>query len=248
MCVTNLSGSITGSHPLLTITDGTAQFGTVGPNAVDTASDDIMVTVSDTVSQGTVITVPFQITNGTTYTVTTSLAFVIEPRNSKAIAHHETERLSFSVSNYGPFGMGPNSLCPAGGKGFLFDSLSSDLWEGGLMITTGPTKIESAIRFQLNEPKMDFKVAPGGDMEVTDINGAIDRASSCIFTDENAASPIGLKVYQKAFSFAPPYEDIAILQYVIRNTTSSTINNIRFGMSLDWDVQSYSNNAGGCSA
>jgi hypothetical protein len=243
--VTNLNGSITGSHPLLTINDGTTQFGTVGPNAIVTAGDNIVVTVSDTVSQGTVITVPFQITNGTTYTVTTSLAFVIEPRNSKAIAHHETERLSFSVSNYGPIGLAPGSIFPTGGKGFNLDSLGDDLYEGGLMITTGATKIESAVRFQLNEPKMDFKVAPGGDMEVTDINGAIDRVSSCIFTDENAASPIGLKIYQKAFSFAPPYDDIAVIQYVIRNTTGSTINNIRFGLSLDWDVYSLAKNAGG---
>ncbi len=243
--VINLSGSITGSHPLLTITDGTASFGTVGPNAIDVASDDIVVTVSDTVSQGTVITVPFQLTGGSGYSVTTSLAFVIEPRNSKAIADHETERLSFSVSNYGPIGLAPGSIFPTRGKGFNLDSLGDDLYEGGLMITTGSTKIESAIRFQLTEPKMDFKVAPGGDMEVTDINGAIDRVSSCIFTDQNAASPIGLKIYQKAFSFAPPYDDIAILQYVIRNTTGSTINNLRFGLSLDWDIVAISNNAGG---
>lgn len=243
--VNGLTGTITGTHPLLTITDGTVGFGAVGPNAVDTSSDNLSVTVSNSVAQGQVITVPFQITNGP-YTVNTSLAFVVQPRNSKSLATHQTSRLTYSVSNFGAIGLGAASIFPAGGAGFNLDNLGSDLYEGGVMASTGPTKISAALRFQLNEPELDFRVAPNGDMTFQVVGTGIDEVSRCKFDDSGASFPIGLEVTQNAYSFAPPYGDIAVLQFILKNNSGGTLSNLKFGLSLDWDISpSYSRNAGG---
>ncbi|MBK7142118.1 MAG: S8 family peptidase [bacterium] len=244
--VSNLTGTIIGTHPLLTIHDGSTTFGTVAAGAIDTANAnaEINVTVSNSVLQGTVITVPFEI-SGLGYSVTTSLSFVVEPRNSKAIVTHETDRLMFSVSNFGAYGFGDPTFFYTGGEGFNLDSLGNDLLEAGIMATTGPTKVSSAIHFLLTEPNMDFRVAPGGDMTFDTLGGAIHQVSRSVFDDSNATSPIGLEVTQQTFSFADPYSDIVALQYVLKNNSGIAINTLRFGLSLDWDIISYAQNCGG---
>ncbi len=245
--VNSLTGSIVGTHPLLSILDGSVSFGTVSPNVVDTSTGDISVVISDTVTNGTIITVPFTITNGS-YTTNTSLAFLVEPRVSKSIATHVTSRLQFSVSNFGVYGMGSPSIFPIGGQGFNFDGLGNDFWECGLMMATGVGTLVSGVHDQLYEPEMDFKVAPGGDMQFDTLAGPIIHQSYSRFNDANAANPIGIEITQQTYTFADPYEDLVLIRYILKNRSGATVSNLRVGLHLDWDILSYSRNAGGWDA
>lgn len=242
----SVTGTITGSHPSLTILSGTVNIGTAAQNTIATSTNQIRIQVADTVTEGTIIRLPFQI-SGTGFQINTSLAIVIEPPQAKMIASH-TGLINFSLSNYGVLGLGPGVFYPAGGLGFTFGPDPNFLTEGGILLGTGAAQVSSGVHSYLYEPDMDFRIAPGGNITFrTDYPGAMQYTVSK-FTDANATLPLGVHITQESFSFTAPNDDHVILRYILRNLTSATITGMRFGLYLDWDIIRNDRNAGGYDA
>ncbi len=239
----NVAATITGSNPSLTILSGSAYFGTINGNDTLRSHDTIRVIVSDTVTVGTVISLPLDII-GISPVVHTSLAFIVEPPGAKSFASHVTTKVQFTLSNFGVLGLGPSSIFPAGGLGFNFTGLGNDLWEGGVMLCSSGTKVASGVHSLINEPKIDFVVAPGGNMVYSAPGPLAPQQTYCAFADDNATQPVGLLMTQESYAFNSPNDDFIIVRYIIRNKNAFAINGVRFGLFMDWDVINGLRNAG----
>ena len=243
--VSNVSAAIWGSHPSLTEINGSAYFGNMNEGDTIRSTDTIRVVVSDTVTPGSILSIDFQI-GGDGYFTTAKLYFLVEPKLERMIATHDINRITFSVTNFGTYGLGTNSFFPAGGMGFQFDGGVNDLWESGLIIGTAPSNISDGVRNAGGEPDGDFQVLPGGNIQLLAPGNDASQETFSIFDDSRAEAPLGIKVVQQSFAFdEAPYNDFIIMRYIISNENPYPLNGIRLGMYFDWDVSSFSQNAGG---
>ena len=243
--VANVTATITGSNPALSILDGIASFGTLNEGDTLRSSDSIKVIVSDTITEGTVLSLDFQI-NGTGYSEASKLYFVVEPKTSRMIATHNNNRVQFSVSNFGTYGMGVGSFFQAGGVGFKLDGSNSYLYESGLMIIASSGYVSDGVRCAAVEPDGDFRVKPGGNLQLLEPGFKSPQETYSIFSDERAENPIGISIVQQSFSYEDAgYDNLVIMRYIISNDNAYPLSLVRIGLYCDWDVISYSVNAGG---
>ncbi len=244
--VTGVSATITGSNPSLTVLNGSAFFGTIAEGDTVRSSDIIRVIVSDTITEGSVLSLDFTITGDGAYQKAAKLYFIVEPPTKRMMATHSINNIEFTVSNYGTYGMGPNSFFPAGGVGFTFNGSINDLYESGLIIGTGVNSVSDGVRNAIGEPDGDFAVSPGGNMQFYAPGTIADEETYAVFSDSRAESPIGLQITQQSFAFqSAPNDNSIILRYIITNTNPFPVTNIHVGVYNDWDLISYSLNAGG---
>ncbi len=243
--VTSISASIIGSDPSLTVLNGSVSFGTLNEGDTLRSTDSIKVIVSDTITEGTVLSLDFQIT-GTSYSSSSKLYFVVEPKTARMIATHNNNRVQFSVSNFGTYGMGTGSFFPAGGAGFKLDDSSNYLYESGLMIVASSGYISDGVRCAAVEPDGDFRVKPGGNLQLLEPGYKAPQETFSIFSDERAENPIGVSIVQQSFSYDDVgYDNFVIMRYIISNDNAFPLNLVRIGLYCDWDVISYPANAGG---
>ena len=242
--VTNISASLSGSDPDLTVISGTTYFGNIAEGDTVRSDDTIRVVVADTVTEGTVLFLDYNIT-GTGYDIDARLYFIVEPSGSRALATHNTGRVQFTLSNFGVLGLGDGSLYPAGGEGFRFNGAANDLWEGGLIIGNSSARVSSGVHTMIFEPDNDFTVAPGGDMQFLTPGDKAPQQSLCAFQDDNGDDPLNVRIKQESFSFGAPYDDFIFVRYTLTNNNNYALTNVRLGMFMDWDIPGYAYNAGG---
>jgi len=237
--VIDVSVSITGSHPSLTVLNGSANFGNIARGDTAHSSDTIRVVVSDTVTESRILSVDLEIT-GNGFTIPAQLHFLVDPPATKSVITHNTGRIQFSISNFGLYGMGPGSYPVWGpGVGFTFDGGSNELFEAGLMIGTGYTQVSSAVHTYIYEPDNDFRVAPGGNMQFLAPGPLTAEQTFCIFNDENASDPLGVEITQESFADNGSNNDFVILRYILRNYSVSNLDSVHIGLYLNWDAGGY---------
>lgn len=241
-----VTATVTGNNPYLTVQNGSISFGTISTNDTVTSPQQIRILVSPSAPPGSLQSIDIQI-SGTAYSRTTKLFYLIEPALVKSTASHSTGRLEFTVSNYGVFGFGSGSIFPLGGEGFTFDAPTlNELYEGGLMLGTGPARVSSAVHEYLFEPEMDFVVQPGGTLVYQEPGPDAHEQSLSSFADDSAANPIGIEVVQQTYTKTAPNNDFVLLRFILRNKGTTTVNNLYAGLFLDWDAgASYQNDRGG---
>jgi len=243
--VSNVSAAITSSDPSLTVLNGSTSFGTLNEGDTLRSLDSIKVIVSDTITEGTVLSLNFQIT-GTSYSTTSKLYFVVEPKKARMFDTHSNNRIQFSVSNFGTYGMGNPSFFTAGGVGFKLDGGNNQLWESGLMVIASSGYVSDGVRCAAVEPDGDFRVKPGGNLLMMEPGYKSPQETFSIFSDERAENPIGISIVQQSFSYDDVgYDNFVIIRYILTNDNGFPLNLVRVGMYCDWDVISYSANAGG---
>jgi subtilisin family serine protease len=242
--VNNVSGTITGSHPSLTVLDGSSFFGNMTHGDTLRSTDTVRVIVSDTVTGGQILSVDYLI-SGDGLSTPTRLSFIVDPPSASSIVTHNTGRIKFSLSNFGVYGFGPGSVVPGPGVGFDFDSSGNQLYEAGLIIGTGLNQVSSAVHSYVVEANNDFRVAPGGNLQLVQSFDGTAEQTFCIFNDSNAASPTGIEITQESFADNAVNTDLIILRYILKNSNSRSLNGLYFGLYLDWDVVSFTQNVGG---
>jgi subtilisin family serine protease len=244
--ISDISVSITGSDPSLTVLAGSAWFGTIGAGSTVPSDDTIRVIVADSVTAGRVLSVDLEITDGGSYTHTTQLLFLIEPASSRGMATHDVGDIEFTITAYGYYGLASGSWFPAGGSGFRFQGGSNELYEGGLMIATGSVQVSDAIRDETGKPNGDFAVVPGGNIELFEPGSFADQETYSMYSDSRGSNPIGLEITQQSYSFASePGDQAILLRHIIRNRNAYEVTGIYCGLFLNWDPVSYAFNAGG---
>lgn len=244
----SVGATITGSNPALRVLDGSLSFGTIFGGSTVQSGDVVSVVVSDTVTAGRMIPLDLTIT-GSGYSRTEKLFFAVGPALERQKVDHNANRITFTVTNYGFFGLAPGSWVPYGGSGFRTDGGSNQIFEAALLMGFSSGNISDGARAASGEPDGDFSVAPGGNLQLLEPGPVAAEETVSQFTDERAEYPMNVRVNQHTYAFTEPgYDNFLIMRYIIHNPNEYSIANFRVGLYFDWDVPSaasYMDNAGG---
>lgn len=241
----NVSATITEMNPAVNVTQGSAAFGTMFTADTITSPNQIQFQVSDTVTPGRIIPLGFDISINGSLHRSTVLYIPVGQIPARTIATHNTGRVQFSLSNYGMLGLGDPSFFAAGGAGYVIDGGTQDMWEGGLIVSESALRTSSGVHSEIDEPDYDFIPTPGGDLVFSSPGALADQQTYCRMSDSNSQTPVGVLVTQESFSFTSPDDDFILLRYVVTNTNSTSLDDLRIGLYFDWDpAESFPYSAG----
>ncbi len=128
------------------------------------------------------------------------------------------------------------------GLGFTYNGSGSLFYEAGLMIGTNTSQVSDGIR-NSGTADNDFSAVNIVQQLLPAVNSDFDVQGS--MNDANAQSPLFIDVKHKAFAWTSPgNRKYVMLEYSIKNTGITTLNNLYAGIFADWDIDasSFNNN------
>jgi hypothetical protein len=189
--------------------------------------------VQPTVPQSYTARLQLTYTDGS-FTDVQYIKFLVNP----TYATHDVNALKLTLTNNGRIGFYdfPDNFL---GKGFIFNG-ENFLFEGGLIVGTSSTQIVDVVRNEADRQDADFQST--GFYTLQSPGFISDQDGHTAFND-NLASPnnkVGLLVNMYSYAFSNPADSkYIILQYNLRNNTSTSLTNLYAGLFLDWDVGNY---------
>lgn len=153
-------------------------------------------------------------------------------------ATHDTGVLQMSLTDEGNFGwtgFQDESL----GVGFRYLGVNW-LFEGGILVGTGPARISDSIRNTGNNTQeMDFLRPEGGFFGILETEHVAENGL-VVINDAPAANPLGITVQQESYADqADENNDFIILRYILSLTdpqATGAIQDVYIGMFTDWDL------------
>jgi len=157
---------------------------------------------------------------------------------------HVTPDLKLTVSDFGQFGMGANSIYSAGGEGFKFEGSENLLYEAGIIIGRNSLQISSSVRDSLGHAdQSDF--SPVQPLSTGTPDDGSEFLSQSRFVDTRSAIPIPITVFQSVFTYDEmPDADFAFVKYTLINESNDNLTNLYFGFSSDFDLSAAGDRAG----
>jgi subtilisin family serine protease len=121
------------------------------------------------------------------------------------------------------------------GEGCTYRNGPNVLYEGALMVGTGPTTVSNAARSVPQQKDSSFTMtAPFVATSGPSFN---ELLLSTEYTDATDPSGVGVDVRQTAYqSTAETLRNCVILEYVIRNRRATTLSNLCAALFFDWDI------------
>ena len=155
-----------------------------------------------------------------------------------SIITHITPKAEFTVSDFGQYGFGINSIFPANGVGFKFNGSSNLLYESGIIIGRNGLQLSSSVRDSnacAGEP--DFCPIHKLSTVYPDELGGLSSQSR--FVDNDAEIPIPITISQTVSSFDSPGDDgYFIFKFHLVNNLNENLNGLYFGFLNDFDLDS----------
>ncbi|WP_073283140.1 S8 family peptidase [Hymenobacter psychrotolerans] len=113
------------------------------------------------------------------------------------------------------------------------------LYEGGLLLATGATRVSSRLRNDRNAADADFLSLSQTAMRRQPLRA--DQEASGLLQDSLPSATrgrtVGVQVRQRGFAWAQaPHRDYVILEYQLKNATPDTLKPLYAGLFMDWDV------------
>ncbi|RKX18498.1 MAG: hypothetical protein DRP35_09185, partial [Candidatus Zixiibacteriota bacterium] len=243
--VSLVSVSVSGSNPLLNVLDGSSMsFGSLNENDTIRTSDSLIIEISSSAQPGTILTFEIDIA-GTGYQTSSVLYIPIAPNVERTFVTHNTGNIQFSLSNYGMFGFDTDSYWPIGGEGFKYKNDPNSLWEGGIMMAINNNQVSDIVHNITCDTDNDFSVSSGGNIALINDGQVADEETISIFNDSRMVNS-GIEITQRSYAFTDAEnDDYIILKYNLTNKSSSYVNDVYFGLYMDWDITDFANNAGG---
>ena len=147
---------------------------------------------------------------------------------------HQTARIVFSVSDFGQYGLGPNSIYNAGGAGFSFDGGSNLLYEAGVVVARNPLQLSTSLRDSLGRFRpSDFRAIESSQEFLLADDGSAH--STVDLTDAYSDIPIPVTVSQDVSTFDDA-EGVVIMQFNLKNLSIEPLTGLRFGFMADFDL------------
>jgi bacillopeptidase F len=242
---TGVHATLVSNDPRLTVVDGSASFPDM-PALGDTAnnSNDLFrVTVGPDVVSGERLAVTLTITAAGGYSRTEHAAIQTGPEQTPDLYTHDAGNVALTISDFGGFGLQADNLNPrkgdAGyGVGFRYpkDDLTPSLFEGAFMVGVGPTQVSDAARNSSGAPDVDFRVDPGGRIQVSAPGERYAQETRSAFSDDYAENPIGLFIEQRTWASDVSNENnYVVCEYTIHNRSGHTLTGVHAGLFFDWD-------------
>ncbi len=221
-------------------------YGDILPDETVSGGATFDIQFGDSVVTGKFYTVDMTVTADGGYTKDIKLSFFLGPEGERTYFDHSNSQLNFTISNYGAFGFHEDSYIPYGFSGFAYGDPPVDgatLYEGAFIIGYDSAHVSDCARNVAQEPDNDFKILGGGSIVSEEPGIFADQETTSLFDDSYAENPIGLEIKQRSYSFtSAPDLDYVILEFIITNTGSGLLQNLRAGLYMDWDIVSYSQN------
>lgn len=217
----------------ISILTDSIHFGTVGTHQTSTADSPFLAVFDDTMSAGASISIDYTIHGADDYLAYENYMATAGIEGEFSTYTHENDQLQFTLSNNGQF------------TEFFFagDSMNNWIHEASLMIGTDYSHVSDNFRIEKPksfrnvdlEPDNDFWIDISDSLQTQTPGDIADHESSCIFTDGLAENRIGISVQQKSYSWdESPDKKYILLQYIIENVSSATIDGMYVGLALDW--------------
>ena len=164
---------------------------------------------------------------------------------------HNTGILQMTITNEGNIGFinlptVPDSLgVDSIGLGFVYAD-NNYLFEGGLMVGTGPGHISDCIRNDVDgwTQDEDFHEVDNTYLKLDTTQSLASEVGVVTLRDSGAENPLDLRVEQRSYaddSFE--LRNGAIFHYTIVNESGSDLTGLHAGLFADWDIMEYGNNS-----
>jgi subtilisin family serine protease len=235
----NAEAEVTSGDPNVTVLDGSKIIlGSLG--SLDTVSNrlrPLILKISPLVPENYSIILKVSITDAE-YKNVVPFSLPVQPTYKDM----DVNNVAMTITSNGSLGFNdfPSNQQ---GTGFVFRNVFQNLLlEGALMIGVSHDKVSNAARDETGVyPNRHFVTERS--LRVKTPGTFADQEGFAVFNDDHAESNrIGIRVSLRSFAFShPPDDRYVMLQYVLENTTDSTIGNLYAGLFLDWDVDGGSN-------
>jgi serine protease len=225
-----LQVSISTTSSYATISKSAITLGAIATNtALNNSATPFELTLSANAPENTAIDFIITYTDGNTYTDTQVVSYLV----NRSFLDINKNDITTTLSGIGRIGF-EDSQNTANGDGFIF-AKQSMLYEMGIIMGTSAATILNNVRGANNNFDQDF-------VSITKINERIpgQRSYSEVygsFSNSLNASEQKVSVnYTSLVWQQKPYNQFAILEYKVKNTTSTPINGFYFGIFADWDI------------
>lgn len=245
-----VSAQVWSFNPDVELLDSILTFEVIPSGRRRDSRETLRLRVSTEIPDGSVIPLNLGINASGGYQRIEKIYILVGERVDRQFYTHRTDRLEFTVSNFGEYGFANGSFVPLGFSGFRFDGeSSSSLAEMAFLLGIDSQHVSDGARNIAREPDRDFAPAADGALrEITPIAGA-DRMTLSAFADTLAENPLGLLVRQRTLSWNKPgLDNLVALDYTIINQNNHSLGGVHAGLYADWDIEFYFQNVGSFSA
>lgn len=232
---TNLVVTVSTTSTWVTIIDNSTTVGALGTLAtVNNSADPFLVRINPNTPLNTKVTFKFTMTDGTytdvqLYDVTLNVDYINVTINQVSTTITSKGRLCY------------NGTGQTEGLGFAYNG-ENLVYEAGLMIGKSASAVSDNVRNDTGTDE-DYQSTQVVQKLLPSVQSEFDLFGK--FNDSPSASPLPVLVSHKAFAWSTPGDDkYVIVEYTIKNTSTSPLSNIYAGIFADWDIQDYSLNKG----
>jgi subtilisin family serine protease len=226
----NLDITMTTTSPWVTIIDNNTVVGALGTLAtVNNNADPFLIKINAGTPQNTLVSLKLNFADGAYSDFQMVDIFV------------NVDYISITINQISTTITSKGRLCYNGenqseGLGFQYNG-DNLVYEAGLMIGQSTAKVSDNVR-GAPTTENDFQSAQIVQKLVPSVQSEFDLFGK--FNDNPAAVPVPVLVSHKAFAWSNPGDDkYIIVEYSIKNTSTSTLSNIWAGIFADWDIQDY---------
>ncbi len=232
---TNLVVTISTTSTWVTILDNTTTIGALGTLAsVNNSADPFLVRINPNTPLNTKVTFRFNITDGA-YTDVQLYDVVLNVDYINVTVN----QVSTTITSKGRIGY--NGTGQTEGLGFAYNG-ENLVYEAGLMIGKSTSAVSDNVRNDTGTDN-DFQSTQVVQKLMPTVQSEFDLFGK--FNDSPATAPLPVLVSHKALAWSNPGDDkYVIVEYTIKNTSTSTMSNLYAGVFADWDIQDYSLNKG----
>jgi hypothetical protein len=232
---TNLTVTISATSPWVTIIDNSTTVGVLGTLAsLNNNADPFQVKINPNTPLNTKVTFRFTMTDGA-YTDVQLYDLVLNVDYINVTIN----QVSTTITSKGRIGY--NGTGQTEGLGFAYNG-ENLLYEAGLMIGKSASAVSDNVRNDTGTDN-DFQSTQVVQKLLPSVQSEFDLFGK--FNDVPSTSPLPVLVSHKALAWSTPGDDkYVIVEYSIKNTSTSSLSNIYAGIFADWDIQDYSLNKG----
>jgi hypothetical protein len=234
----NVSAEIIDSDPSISIVQSFSDFGDLNLGESSFGNNQYRLSFAPDIPNGALLDVDLQISaGGGAYSKLVKLYFRVGEQLVKSSFDHVTDSCQFTITNYGSFGLAPNSIFNDGGVGFRYPaSGQNNLFQAGLLIGLDPTHVSDGIINIIGSVDDDFSIAVEGNLEEISPGYLGDIETFSRFCDSNAVHPIGVTVEQRTAScLSADCANYVLLEYTVKNDSPENIEGLYVGLYFDWD-------------
>ncbi|MBO0359979.1 S8 family serine peptidase [Hymenobacter sp. BT186] len=240
--VQNLTLTVTSLSPYLTVQRGTFTAGAVATlSRASNASAPFCLKVAAAAPVNTSVTIRYRLSDPSTgYEQDQYTTLLINPEYVVLNAGN----LALTLTHRGSLGV--DGLGSTKGEGVRYQGGASLIYEGGIMVGAGTTRVSSRLRNDRNGIDTDFFTQAQTTMNRQTLRA--DQEACGLLQDSLPSATrnrtVGVQIRQRGYSWAQaPHRDYVVLEYVIKNVTADTLKPLYAGLFADWDLGDYIRNA-----